>query len=90
MWDVRKEILGWMFDGASRCIEITEGREEKINMELKTVLQIRSNVPFNRFEKIVGNLRHTAIGVPAGKYLFGPINRLIGMQHKNLFCYRAP
>jgi hypothetical protein len=90
LWDVRKEILGWMFDGASRCIEITEGRQDKIRTEIKAVLRIRSGVPFNRVEKIVGKLRHAAIGVPAGKYLFGPINRLIGMQPKMVFWDRAP
>ena len=58
--------------------------------KLKAVLQIRSGVPFNRFEKIVGKLRHAAIGVPAGKYLFGPINRLIGIHPKNVFWDRAP
>ena len=74
-----------MFDGATRCIEVTEDRQEKILKELKAVLRIRSSVPFNRFEKIAGKLRHAAIGVPAGKYLFGPVNRLIGMQPKNVF-----
>ena len=55
LWDVRKEILGWMFDGATRCIEITEGRQEKILKELKAVLRIRNGVPFNRFEKSLGS-----------------------------------
>jgi hypothetical protein len=26
MWDVHKEILGWMIDGTSRCIKITDGQ----------------------------------------------------------------
>ena len=85
LWDVQKEILGWMFDGASRCIEMTEGHQEKIMAELKAVLRIRSGMPFNRFEKIMGMLQHTTSGVPAGKYLFVPINRLIRMQPKNVF-----
>ena len=68
-----------MFDGASRCTKVTERRQEKIMVELKAVLKIRSGVPFNRFKKIVGKLQHAAIEVPAGKYLFGPINRLIWM-----------
>ena len=24
LWEVRKEILGWMMDGATRCIELAE------------------------------------------------------------------
>ena len=54
LWDVQKEILGWMFDGVTRCIEITEGRQEKILKELKAVLRIRNDVPFNRFKKNCG------------------------------------
>ena len=38
LWDVRKEILGLMFDGATRCIDITKGRQDKIMKELKVVL----------------------------------------------------
>ena len=56
LWDVQKEIFGWMFNGASRCIEITKGRQETIMADLKAVLQIRSSVPFNRSENIVGKL----------------------------------
>ena len=26
LWEVRKEILGWMIDGATRCTELTEKR----------------------------------------------------------------
>ena len=42
-------------------------------------------MPFNRFKKNVGKLRHAAIGVLAGKYLFGSVNRLIGMQSKIVY-----
>ena len=79
-----------MFDGASRCIKIIEGRQEKIIVEVKAVLQIRSGVPFNRFKNIVRKLQHAAIGGPTGKYLYGPINKLIWMQPKNVFLDRAP
>ena len=90
LWDVQKEILGWMFDSASRCIKITEGRQEKIMAEVKAVLRIRGGVPFNRFENIMGKLWHAAIGVPAEKYLFNPSNRLIGLYPKTVFWDRAP
>ena len=53
-----------------------------MNSKWAAVQQIR--------KKIVGKLRHAAIGVPAGKYLFGPVNRLVDMQPKNVFWDRAP
>ena len=46
-------------------------------MELKIVLRIRNGVPFKQVEKLVGKLHHTAIGIPSGKALFGPINQLM-------------
>ena len=34
LWEVRKEILDWMIDGATRCIELTEKRQEAIQLKL--------------------------------------------------------
>ncbi|KAL7546620.1 hypothetical protein ACHAWF_015384 [Thalassiosira exigua] len=67
LWDVRKEILGWMFDGATR-----------------------NGVQFNRVQKIVGKLRHAAIGIPGGKGLFGPINRLLAIEPTKVYWDRCP
>ena len=30
LWKYRKEILGWLFDGASRCIELPQDKRDKI------------------------------------------------------------
>ena len=77
LWEVRKEILGWVMDGATRCIELAEKKQAAILKELKTIIRMRSGVPFKRIEKLVGKLRHAAIGIPAGKSLFGPVNQLL-------------
>ncbi|KAL7546138.1 hypothetical protein ACHAWF_014914 [Thalassiosira exigua] len=39
LWEVRKEVLGWMMDGATRCIELTEKKQEAILHELRIVLR---------------------------------------------------
>ena len=85
LWEVRKEILGWIFDGATRCIELAEKKRDAILAELKTCLRIKSGVGFNRIQKLVGKLRHASIGIPAGKYLFGPINQLMTMELKQIY-----
>jgi hypothetical protein len=59
-------------------------------MKLKKVLQICSDVPFNRFKIIVGKLQHAASGVLVGKSCLGPINRLIGIQPTKVVCDQAP
>ena len=77
LWEVRKELLGWVFDGATRCIELATKKQEAILKELKNVLRMKRGVPFKRIEKLVGKLRHAAIGIPGGKGLFGPINQMM-------------
>ena len=78
-WDVRKEILGWVFDGARRCIELPPKKLDDIVGEIKAILRLPT-IPFKRFEKIVGKLRHAAIGLPAGKGLCAPFNQTIAIH----------
>ena len=90
LWEVRKEILGWVFDGATRCIELSATKQKAILAELKTVLRIKNGVPFKRVEKLTGKLRHAAIGIPGGKGLFGPINKLLAVKPSRVFWDRCP
>ena len=41
LWEVRKEILGWMMDGATRYIKLSETRQRAIQKERKTILWIK-------------------------------------------------
>ena len=90
VWAVRKEILGWVMDGSTMCIELSDKKQETILQDLKQALRKKRGLRFKSFEKLVGKLRHASIGIPAGKYLFGPINRLIAMQPKIIYWERAP
>ena len=80
-WDVRKEILGWVFDGARRCIELPVKKLDAIISELKMILRLPA-IPYKRFERLVGKLRHAAIGLPAGRGLCAPFNRTVSAQPK--------
>ena len=73
-WDTRKEILGWLFDGITRCIELPEDKVIKLTKELKAVGR-RKSVEHNRFERLYGKLQHASLGIPVGKPLLGPIVR---------------
>ena len=76
-WASRKEILGWIFDGVTRCIELTTERQKTIDTEIKRVLRMKGGAPYKRVEKLIGKLRHATIGVPAGKMFFTPINQIL-------------
>lgn len=54
------------------------------------MLRLKKGVPFKIFETLVGKLRHASIGIPAGKYLFGPINRLLAIHPQIIHWNRAP
>ena len=55
-WDVRKEILGWVFDGAKRCIELLVKKLEAITSELRSILRLQY-ILYKSFEKNVGKFR---------------------------------
>ena len=72
LWEYRKTILGWIFDGIARSIELPEKKVKEILQELKTIGR-KGNILLERYQKILGQLRHAAIGIPTGKGLFTPL-----------------
>jgi hypothetical protein len=54
-WAVRKELLGWIFDGATRCIELPPTKVEAITSELHSMSRLQT-VPRKQFEKLRGKL----------------------------------
>ena len=48
-WEVRKEVLGWMVDGATRCIELARDKQSAIDAELHKIVRIkRGDIQTNR------------------------------------------
>ena len=45
-WAVIKEVLGWMVDGATRCIELVRDKQSVIVAELQNIAHITKGVPF--------------------------------------------
>ena len=88
IWEARKDILGWLFDGVTRCIELAQKEQTAILKEITPVLRIKSGAPFKCVGKIVGKLRHAAIDIPAGKLLFQPIKQMLDIKPCNIFWNR--
>ena len=40
LWEVRKEVLGWMMDGATRCIKLAEKKQDAVLAKIKAVLWV--------------------------------------------------
>ena len=66
MWEYRKIILGWIFDGIVRSIGLPDKKVKEILQELKTIGR-KGNIPLERYQQILGRLRRAAIGIPTGK-----------------------
>ena len=52
-WEVRKEMLGWMVDGATRCIKLERDKESEIDAELHEIVRMTKGVPFKQIEKLI-------------------------------------
>ena len=79
-WAVRKEVLGWMVDGAIRCIELARDRKSVIDAELHKIVRMKKGVPLKRIEKLIGKIRHAATAVPKRKNLMTPINKILKVK----------
>jgi hypothetical protein len=76
VWATRKELLGWVFDGITRCIELPEDRATKLRSELHRMGR-RNTAPRKDLEKLRGKLRHAAIAIPGGRGLLSPLDHAL-------------
>jgi hypothetical protein len=83
LWTVRKEILGWVFDGARRCIELPPEKVDKILADIRRISR-QKRVPRKAFERLRGRLRHACIGLPAAKGLMGPIDAALRPDRRSI------
>jgi hypothetical protein len=72
-WNVSKEILGFILNGKTRTIKLTEAKAAGIVDEITKVLR-KKRVAQKRFQKLLGKLQHAASILPAAKSLFTPLN----------------
>jgi len=72
LWSTQKEILGWLFDGVTKCLKLPEDKVKKIR---KSLLQItrKKMVRIGELETLNGKLMHASIGIPNGRGLLSPV-----------------
>jgi len=84
-WSVLKEVLGWLFDGKNKSIQLPAEKVEKILEAIKAMLRSRSGTPFKAFQELMGKLYHASLGVPAGKGFMTPLNRQLAAAPKKVW-----
>ena len=77
---VRKEVLVWMVDGKTYCIELEQDKQSLIDVELHKIVSMTKGVPFKQIEKLIGEIRHAATAVPTGKKLMTTINKILQVK----------
>ena len=73
VWETRKELLGWMFDGHTRCIKLPVGKVATIRKLINQMVAARS-VQRRDYKKLLRKVRHAAMGVPGSQGIFTPLN----------------
>jgi len=81
MWETRKEILGWLFDGVTRCIILPASKANAICKLIRDTTK-RQHTPYKQLEKLNGKLIHASIGIPNGRGLLSPIIATL-TQHRH-------
>ena len=77
-WMVRKDILGWTFDGRNKTMQLEDAKLTKLMATTKAALRTRRGIPFKEFREMTGKMRHASMGVPGTNGLFSPFNRVLG------------
>ena len=76
IWAVRKEILGWIFDGMARTIELPPNKVARIEASLTSILR-HKRCTNGDLQSLLGKLQHATLGIPAGKGLLAPLYKKI-------------
>ena len=65
-------------------------RGTTVLLELRRLLRVRKGVPFKDLDRLVGKLRHAAIGIPEGRAIMGPVNIFLARKPTRIFWDRCP
>jgi hypothetical protein len=72
-FDLRKEMIGFVFDGVKQTVHLPPAKASAYIKETHTMLR-RKTVPLKKLQMLVGKLWHASIILPAAKGFFSPIN----------------
>ena len=79
-WAVRKDILGWVFDGKAKTMELTRDKRDELMKLTKQALRAKHGVPFKSFQKMLGKMRRASQSIPGSNGLFSPFNRVLARE----------
>jgi hypothetical protein len=75
-WHYTKHILGFLVNGETKTVRISEAKATDIVTEIRRILK-KKQVQIKRYQKIVRKLGHVALILPGIRGLFSPINKAL-------------
>ena len=76
VWDTVKEILGWMFDGLHRTMQLPAKKVTALRETIKTSLR-NHHIDAKDFESLIGKCQHACLGIPGGTALLAPLYKTL-------------
>jgi len=84
LWSTQKEILGWLFNGISQCMQLPNDKVTKICTHLIQISR-QKLVYLGELEKLNGCLMHAMISIPNGRGLLLPLIATIATKGKSKY-----
>ena len=76
IWDTRKEILGWIFDGLDRTMQLPAKKVASLRETIKTTMR-SGHIDTKEFESFIGKCQHACLGIPGGTALLPPLYKAL-------------
>ena len=76
IWDTVKEILGWIFNGLERTIQLPPRKVTALRDNIKSIIRAGYS-DLKQFESLLGKCHHACQGIPGGTALLPPLYRAL-------------
>jgi hypothetical protein len=75
-WAPSKELLGFICDGRTRTVTLTQRKAQAIAQDTVSLLK-KNRTTLQKFQSLIRRMRHVATILPAARALFTPLNRAL-------------
>lgn len=76
LWDTVKEILGWVFDGLARTMQLPAKKVHTLRETIKAALRT-GRIETKAFDSLIGKCQHACLGIPGGPSLLPPLYKAL-------------
>lgn len=88
-WALKKDCLGFTFDGAAKTMQLEEPKKEFLlatfTKWIRTAKHKSAGIAFPEFESIIAKVRHAFMCIPEGRGLLTPMNKLLRKRPPMVF-----